>query len=83
MADDERLWDIEDVSEYLGIPVSSIYHMTGPKAGLRIPHIKLSSRLRFRRTEIDEWLALLSVSNTDLLARARQQARGGRRGHDP
>lgn len=81
MESQEGLWDIEQVAGYLKLSVASVYHMTGPKAGLKIPHIKLSSRLRFRKTEIDEWLALLSVSNIGLLAKARDRAQGVRRGN--
>jgi excisionase family DNA binding protein len=73
--DASELWDIEEVAAYLKVPVGSVYHMTKRKAGLRIPHVKLGSRLRFQKTAIDEWLGLLSVSNVDLLAKARTRAR--------
>jgi excisionase family DNA binding protein len=78
----EPLWDIQEAAAYLKLSVGAVYRMTGPKAGLKIPHIKLSSRLRFRRPEIDEWLSLLSISNLDLLSKARAKAQGVRRGHN-
>lgn len=69
------LWDLVEVAAYLKVPASSIYKMTGKKAGLRIPHIKLAGRLRFRQRDIDRWLELLSVSNLDTLEKVRKQAR--------
>ena len=69
------LWDIVEVAAYLKVPVNSIYKMTGKRAGLRIPHIKLSGRLRFRQRDVDRWLELLSVSNLDTLEKTRRLAR--------
>lgn len=65
----DRLWEIGDVAEYLRVPVSSVYKMTAPKAKVRIPHIRIAGRLRFRRVDIDRWLELLTVSNLDVLAK--------------
>jgi excisionase family DNA binding protein len=78
----EPLWDIVEVAAYLKVPASSIYKMTGSKAGLRIPHIKLSGRLRFRKRDVDRWLELLSVSNLDVLEKVRKKV-GGRLGNYP
>lgn len=70
------LWNIREVARYLRMPVGSVYKMTGPKAKYRIPHLRLRGRLlRFRQRDIDRWLDLLLVSNTDLMVRVRQQAR--------
>ncbi len=80
------LWNIREVARYLRMPVGSVYKMTGPKAKYRIPHLRLRGRLlRFRQTDIDRWLDLLLVSNTDLMLRVRQQALRGRAGdgHHP
>ena len=76
------LWDIEAVSEYLRVPVSSIYKMTGPSARHRIPHMRIGGRLRFRQTDIDRWLAALTSSDTDALERVRHKARKATHGHD-
>ena len=48
-----RLLDIDALSEYLGVPVKSIYDMTYRR---QIPFIKIGQRLRFRPAEIDAWL---------------------------
>jgi excisionase family DNA binding protein len=71
----EPVWLVADVAAYLQVPVSSVYRMTGRAAGLRIPHIRLAGRLRFRRSDIDQWLTLLTVSNVDVLSRLRQKVR--------
>jgi excisionase family DNA binding protein len=69
----DGLWDVEGVSAYLRIPVSSIYKMTARKAAVRIPHIRIGAALRFRRVDIDRWLTLLTISNIEALAKMRQK----------
>jgi excisionase family DNA binding protein len=63
------LWKIADVADYLDVPLSSVYKMTGPKSALRIPHVRIKGRVRFRKNDIDEWLELLKVSSNDVFAR--------------
>ena len=67
------LWDIADVSEYLQVPVNSIYKMTGRKERVRIPHIRIGGKLRFRQPDVDQWLTLLTTSNIEALAKVRQK----------
>ena len=84
MHDDEqrdRVWAIVDVAEYLQVPISSIYKMTAPKARIRIPHVRISGRLRFKKADIDRWLELLTVSNVDGLARVAKAAAKVNAGH--
>jgi excisionase family DNA binding protein len=76
------LWDIAAVSEYLQIPVSSIYKMTSRKATVQIPHIRIGGKLRFRQSDVDEWLTLLTTSNTAALSKMRQKACKVTDGHD-
>lgn len=71
----DKLWDIEDVATYLKLPASAVYKMTSSKSSCPIPHLRVGSRLRFRREEIDRWLELYSVSPLDSLERARDAAR--------
>jgi excisionase family DNA binding protein len=66
---DEGLWDVPAVAAYLNLPVSSIYKMTARRATVRIPHIRLGNTLRFRRSDIDRWLTILTVSNLATLTR--------------
>lgn len=69
----QTLWSIQEVSGYLQIPVSSIYKMTARKAGVRIPHIRIGKKLRFRQSDVDLWLRLLTVSNLETISRMRQK----------
>lgn len=77
MRGEEALWSIEDVATYLGVPVGSVYKMTAETARLRIPHLKIGGRLRFRKADIDRWLDLLLVSNLETLAKAKRLAQRG------
>ena len=67
------LWDIADVSAYLQVPVSSLYKMTARKAPVRIPHIRIGGKLRFRHSDVDQWLTRLTTSNNEALAKMRQK----------
>ncbi len=72
VANAKSVWTIQEAAEYLSLPVNSLYKMTGPKARLRVPHIRIAGRLRFRKADLDQWLDLLSVSNLEVLARVRR-----------
>ena len=69
------VWTIREAAAYLSVPVNSLYKMTGPKARLRVPHIRIAGRLRFRKVDLDRWLDVLSVSNLEVLVKARRGAR--------
>src|SRR6266850_6255588 len=71
------VWTIQEAATYLSLPVNSLYKMTGPKARLRVPHIRIAGRLRFRKADLDRWLDVLSVSNLEVLVKARRGARQG------
>ena len=66
----EHLWRIAEAAAYLQLPGSAIYKMTCQTARLRIRHIRIAGRLRFRKSDIDDWLSQLSVSTVGMLARA-------------
>ncbi len=80
---EDGLWDIAGVASYLLIPVSSIYKMTARKAAVRIPHIRIGGKLRFRRSDVDQWLTLLTTSNIEALSKMRQKVSQVKHGHDP
>ena len=67
------LWKVSDVSQYLGLPQSSIYKMTAPKSRLRIPHVRIAGRVRFRKLDIDRWIELLTISSNEMLARIQER----------
>lgn len=78
----DRLWTIVETAEYLTVPVSAIYKMTARKAAVRIPHIRLGGKLRFRRADLDRWLTLLTVSNLEVLVKIRQKVTQVAHGND-
>ena len=45
--------NIHDLSQFLGIKVSTLYAMVEEK---RVPHYRIGRLIRFRRSEIDRWL---------------------------
>jgi|HubBroStandDraft_4_1064222.scaffolds.fasta_scaffold03536_4 excisionase family DNA binding protein len=53
-----ELMTVNDVAEFLGLAVGTIYHLVSQK---RIPCVRLSARcLRFRRSDLDEFIANLA-----------------------
>jgi excisionase family DNA binding protein len=78
----EPLWTVKDAASYLRLPISAIYKMTAPKGRLRIPHVRLAGRLRFRRRDLDDWLDCLTVSHLEVLRKARNSARQVSNGFD-
>ncbi|MBI5641550.1 MAG: helix-turn-helix domain-containing protein [Nitrospirae bacterium] len=56
----EKLLDIDDVSEMLGVTKATIYAWTSQN---KIPHVKLSRKLlKFRGDEIKAWIVAKSIS---------------------
>lgn len=51
----DRLIDVKELADYLGLAVGTIYHLVSED---RLPCVRLSARcLRFRRSDIDAWVA--------------------------
>lgn len=77
----DQLWTIGETAAYLRVPVSSVYKMTARKARIRIPHIRLAGRLRFRKSDLDAWLELLTISNLGALKRMQRVLGRATHGH--
>lgn len=50
----QPLMDISEVAQYLNCSQSFLYKYT--ESG-RIPHLRIGNRIRYRRDEIDAWMA--------------------------
>jgi predicted DNA-binding transcriptional regulator AlpA len=51
----QKLWNVNEVADFLGVAVGSVYHFVSQK---RIPCVRLSARcLRFDSQVIREWVA--------------------------
>jgi len=53
----DRLWSVQDVAEYLDVPVQTVYHWrsvgTGP------PGRRVGKRLRYRPADVRAWVESL------------------------
>ena len=56
------LLTLQEVCELLKVSKAYIYSLTHKR---QIPHIKMLGRLRFRRSDIDEWLQEQEVRSGD------------------
>ena len=57
MGDQKRpLLTIEDVSRYVGLPVSTLYSQRHARIGLGALAIRIGKHLRWRPEDIDAWL---------------------------
>jgi excisionase family DNA binding protein len=55
---DDRLMDVNQVADFLGLSVGTVYHLVSQK---RLPCVRLSARcLRFRRSDLDKHIANLA-----------------------
>jgi excisionase family DNA binding protein len=55
---DDRLLNVNEVAEFLGLAVGTVYHLVSQK---RLPCIRLSARcLRFRRSDLEKLIANLA-----------------------
>ncbi|GAA3624553.1 hypothetical protein GCM10022223_47040 [Kineosporia mesophila] len=55
-----RLWSIEDVSEYLGVPVQTLYSWRTRHYGP--PARKVGKYLRYKEEDVAAWLDSLTLS---------------------
>jgi excisionase family DNA binding protein len=53
VSDQERIFDIDQLSEYLRVPKSTLYRLA---AEGKIPSHKVGRHWRFRREAVDLWL---------------------------
>jgi excisionase family DNA binding protein len=50
----DRLMTVEDLAEYLGLPVATIYKQRSEGTGP--PGMRLGKYVRFKRTDVEAWL---------------------------
>jgi excisionase family DNA binding protein len=55
----DRLWSVQDVSAYLGVPVDTIYQWRSQGSGP--PGRRMGKRLRYRPQDVRAWVASLST----------------------
>ena len=50
----ERLLTVEDLAEYLGVPVATLYAWRYRRQGP--PGFRVGRHIRFRRSDVDDWI---------------------------
>ena len=70
------LLTVEEVALLLRLTPKGIYAMT---SGRRIPFVRISNRVRFRRGEIERWLDESHVDVIDVASKAAHSLYGRRR----
>lgn len=55
----KEVLDLEEAVTYTGCARSTLYRLTSAK---EIPHYKLGQALRFKKSELDEWLTRTRVA---------------------
>ena len=56
---ENRLWTIEEVAYYLGVPVQTLYSWRGEGRGPGARRV--GKRLRWRPEDVKEWVSALST----------------------
>lgn len=56
----DRLWTVQEVSEYLGVSVATLYGWRSAGVG-GPPCRRVGARLRYRPQDVREWVASLST----------------------
>ena len=59
----KRFLKIEELSEYMGTPVATLYTWTHQR---KIPHLKMGRSVRFDLREIEEWIKRRRVAVSTL-----------------
>ena len=54
MAKNAEFFTVKELSEYLRIPLNTLYKYTQEK---RIPCFKVGVQLRFKKSSVDKWIA--------------------------
>ena len=63
---EDRLYDVQELAEYLSVSTQWIYERVQLK---EIPYIKVGKLLRFQKSDIDRWLEDLKVPPMSPLSR--------------
>jgi excisionase family DNA binding protein len=55
---DSKFFNIQELSEYLGVTINTLYSWVSQK---KVPYVKVGRLVRFDVKKIDEWLESRSV----------------------
>lgn len=60
VAEPPKLWTVEGLAEYLGVPVQTIYRWNSRGQGP--PYVRLGKHARYRPADVDAWLDTRATS---------------------
>ena len=63
MAAEKSLWNVSDLSEYLGVKITTLYSWVELRS---LPHLRLGRLVKFKKEDIDEWLENCKKSQVDV-----------------
>ena len=61
--------DVQAIARYLGIRLSTVYSLVEEK---KVPHYRIGRQIRFRRSEVDEWMEGQREPSVDIKIEARR-----------
>ena len=64
--------NIQDLSQFLGIKVSTLYAMV---EGKRVPHYRIGRLIRFKRSDIEQWIERQKEDCVDVRREAKRVLR--------
>ena len=62
----EQLLTVQEISNLLKVPRHYVYYLTHTK---RIPFLKIGGNLRFKQSDIDEWIRSMEVKDVGIQER--------------
>lgn len=80
MGEQTGFMNIQEISGYLGIKVSTLYALVEEK---RIPHFRIGRQIRFKRSDVDVWMDGQKEEVVDVAVEAKRIVRSVQRGPAP
>ena len=68
---------VKEVSEYLALKASTVYSLVEEK---KIPHYRIGRQIRFKKSDVDEWMEKQREEVVDVKVEARRVTRSLQRG---
>ena len=57
MKDADKLWTVQQLAEYLGVPVATLYQWRAKRYGP--PGLRVGKHIRYRPADVERWLSTL------------------------
>jgi len=77
MESPDRLLTVEDLAEYLGVPVATLYAWRHRRLGP--PGFRVGKHLRYRRRDVEDWISSRLDQSRDVLGNSTSPISGEER----